>query len=431
MKLWIRMLGRVLAVGVPLSLGAVAVGYSGMLKSAAAPKETAQQPTPVRVITLAEVDLMPRVSGYGVVAPARVWRAVARVEGEVIETSPLLANGMFAAEGTVMLRIDDTDLRLTLAQLDAQQAALAVKDQTLNASLELSRADLEISQKDLKRQQDLQTQGVSTQATRDQAARAELAARIKLTEIENQLALNAAEHAILSAQRAVSARSLEFTAVFAPFDVQIGSVQADLGQFVSRGSTLFSADGTEAAEVTAQFPIGQMGPLIRALEPGGTVLDLTATVRLTQAGHAVEWPATVARVGDALDARTQSANIIVRVDQPMAQAVAGQRPPLRRDMFVEVVLSAPVRKALVAPASALRDGRALVVSAEGKLEPRTVDLAYTTDGLSVIAGGLVAGDKLVVTDPAVAVPGMAAKPVEDKALAAELVGQASGKDASQ
>jgi len=431
MKLWIGIAGRALAVGIPLSLGVVAISYSGMLKSAAAPKETVQQPTPVRVITLTEVDLMPRVSGYGVVAPARVWRAVARVEGEVIETSPLLANGTLAPAGTVMLRIDDTDLRLTLAHLDAQRAALEVKDQTLNASLELSRADLEISQKDLKRQQDLQAQGISTQAARDQAARAELAARSKLTEIENQLALNAAEREVLLAQRAISARSLEFTSVVAPFAVQIGSVQSDLGQFVTRGSTLFSADGTEAAEVTAQFPMGQMGPLIRALGPGGTVLDLTATVRLSQAGHAVEWPATVARVGDALDARTQSANVIVRVDQPMTQAVAGQRPPLRRDMFVEVVLSAPLRKALVAPASALRDGRALVVSAEGKLEPRAVDLAYTADGLSVIAGGLVAGDKLVVTDPAVAVPGMAAKPVEDKALVAELARQASGKDASQ
>ena len=252
-----------------------------------------------------------------------------------------------------MLRIDDTDLRLTLAQLDAQMAALDVKDQTLKASLALSRADLELSQNDLERQQDLQAQGVATQTALDQAARAELSARLKLTEIENQLALNAAERAVLSAQRASSARSLEFTTVIAPFDVQIGAVQADLGQYVARGATLFSADGIDAAEITAQFSLGTDGtvdPL--AGDPGKTVLDLTATVRLSQAGHSVEWPATVARVSDAIDARTQSANIIVRVDQPMAQAVAGQRPPLRRDMFVEVELSAPVRKALVAPASA-------------------------------------------------------------------------------
>jgi multidrug efflux pump subunit AcrA (membrane-fusion protein) len=431
MTFWITLFGRILAVSLPLALGAVAITYSGTLKSTAAPKESVQQPTPVRVITLAEVDLVPRVTGYGVVAPAREWRAVARIEGEVIETSPLLANGTLAPAGTVMLRIDDTDLRLTLVQLDAQMAALDVKDQTLNASLALSRDDLEISQNELARQQDLQARGVATQTALDQAARAELSARLKLTEIENQLALNAAERAVLSAQRASSARSLEFTAVIAPFDVQIGAVQADLGQYVARGSALFSADGVDAAEITAQFSLGQMGPLIRSLDPGKTVLDLTATVRLSQAGHSVEWPATVARVSDVIDARTQAANIIVRVEQPMAQAVVGQRPPLRRDMFVEVVLSAPVRKALVAPASALRDSRALVVSADGRLEPRPVEIAYTVDGLSVITGGLMVGDQLVVTDPAVAMPGMAARPVEDEALAAMLARQAANKDPMQ
>lgn len=431
MRLWTTLFGRILAVGLPLALGGAAILYSGTLKSTAAPKETVQQPTPVRVITLAEVDLIPRVSGYGSVAPAREWRAVARIEGEVVETSPLLANGVLAPAGTVMLRIDDTDLRLTLAQLDTQIAALDVKDQTLNASLDLTRADLAISQSELKRQQDLQAQGIATQMARDQAARAELGARLKLTEIENQLALNAAERKVLSAQRAISLRSLEFIEIVAPFDVQIGTVAADLGQFATRGATLFSADGTDAAEVTAQFPIGQMGPLIRALGPGGTVHDLNATVRLSQAGHTVEWPATVARVSDVMDARTQSANIIMRVEQPMAQAVAGQRPPLRRNMFVEVELSAPYRKALVVPSSALRDGRALLVSAEGKLEPRMVDLAYTVEGLSVIAGGLAVGDQLVVTDPAIAVPGMAVKPVEDKALAALLARQASGEDVAQ
>ncbi len=431
MKFWITVFGRILAVSLPLALGVVAIIHSGTLMPAAAPKEVEKQPTPVRVITLAEVDLIPRVTGYGVMAPAREWRAVARIEGEVIETSPLLANGTLVPAGTVMLRIDDTDLRLTLAQIDAQMAALDVKDQTLNANLALSRADLEISQGERRRQQDLQTRGVTTQAALDQATRAELGARAKLTEIENQLDLNAAEREVLSAQRAISARNLEFVEIVAPFDLQIGSVAAGLGQFITRGTTLFSADGTDAAEVTAQFPLGQMGPLIRALGSGRTVLDLTAKVRLSQAGHAVEWPATVARVSDVMDARTQSANIIVRVEQPMAQAVAGQRPPLRRDMFVEVVLSAGARKALVAPASAVRDGRALVVSAAGKLEPRVVDLAYTVDGLSVIADGLAVGDQLVVTDPAVAVPGMAAKAVEDKALMAFLARQASGKDSAQ
>lgn len=427
MNIWTTVIGRVVAFAVPIALGAGVIVYSGTIKSAASPKENAAQAVPVRVITLAEVDLVPRVTGYGVVAPAHEWRAIARVEGEVLETSDLLADGNFVPAGTELLRIDDTDLRLTLAQLDAQMSALVVKDETLNASLAISRDDLALSQSELARQQSLQSQGIATQTARDQAARAELAARAKLTDVENQLALNAAERAVLSAQRASSARSLEFTSVVSPFDVQIHSVDADLGQYVPRGAVLFTADGTEAAEIVAQFSFGQMGPLIRSMESGMSVLDLTAQVRLRQAGRVITWPASVDRVSESIDARTQSARIVVRVDQPRDQIVAGKRPPLRRDMFVEVELRAPSQEALVVPSSAVVGGRALVVSTDNRLEPKKVNVSYAFDGLAVISGGLQPGDKLVVTDPSVAMPGMSVKPVEDQALAEALALQASAR----
>lgn len=422
----VKIIGRVAAVAVPIAVGALSIAWSDTLRQDPAGKERNPQPTPVRVITMQPVELRPRVTGYGTVEPAREWRAVARVEGEVVETSDLLANGEIAEAGTQLLRIDDTDLRLSLAQVDAQLAALDVKDDTLSASLDISRSDLELGRKDLKRQEDLNTQGVATQAALDQIRRQELAARARVVEIENQLSLNAAEREILKAQRATLARSLEFATVAAPWDVRIGSVEAELGQVVSRGQTLFTAEGVDAAEIAAQFSIGRMGPLVRSLGEGATVLALDARVRLPAAGHSVTWDATVDRVGEAIDARTQSASVVVRVDQPLAQAQAGQRPPLRRNMFVEVELSAPVRQALVVPGDAVRDGEALVVTGEGTLEKRPVTVDFSIDSIAVISRGLEPGDKLVVTDPAVAVPGMAVKPVEDKALKEELARIAGG-----
>jgi RND family efflux transporter MFP subunit len=422
----VKIVARAAAVAVPIAAGALSIALSDTLRQEPAGKERSPQPTPVRVITLQPMELLPRVTGYGTVEPAREWRAVARVEGEVIETSGLLANGEIAEAGTPLLRIDDTDLRLSLAQVDAQLAALDVKDGTLSASLEINRSDLELSRNDLQRQQDLNTRGIATQATLDQIRRQELAARAKVVEIENQLSLNTAEREILKAQRATLARSLEFTSVAAPYDVRIGSVEAELGQVVSRGQTLFTAEGIDAAEIAAQFSIGRMGPLVRSLGEGATVLALDARVRLPAAGHSVTWDAAVDRVGEAIDARTQSASVVVRVDDPLAQAQAGQRPPLRRNMFVEVELSAPMRKALVAPGDAVRDGEALVVTADGTLEKRPVTVDFSVDSIAVISGGLAPGDKLVVTDPAVAVPGMAVKPVEDKALKEELAKIARG-----
>lgn len=431
MQSWTIFIGRGLAFGLPIAAGVLVIALSGALRAAPETKPAQQQVPTVRVVRVASTEFRPRVSGYGAVAPAREWRAVARVDGTIVETSPLLASGKIAPAGTELLRLDDTDIRLSLAQIDAQLAALDVRDETLAASLSISRADLDISQSDLKRQQDLLRQGTIAQAARDQAARQELAARAKLTEIESQLSLNAAERAVLRAQRASAARSLVFTRITAPFDIRIADVQADLGQFVTRGSPLVSADGTEAAEVTAHFAMGDMGPLVRALGEGGSVLDLMATVHLTQPEHDVTWRARVVRVSDAIDARTQASGVVVRVDQPQAQAVPGTRPPLRRDMFVTVELSAPARPALVVPDQAVQGGRALVVTAEGLLQPRPVRIAFARDGIAVITEGLAEGDLLVVTDPAIAVPGMTVRPVEDAALQADIARRALGQDDAQ
>jgi hypothetical protein len=136
-------------------------------------------------------------------------------------------------------------------------------------------------------------------------------------------------------------------------------------------------------------------------------------------------------MGDAIDAATQSAPVIVRVDDPQGQSVAGQRPPLRRNMFVAVELSAPQRQALMVPLEAVRDGSALVVSAEGMLEKRAVETGFVLDDIAVVSKGLAPGDKLVVTDPTIAVPGMAAKPVEDTVRKAEIAAAALGRAPDQ
>lgn len=426
-----RFIRRVAMVGVPALLGVAAIWAAGGLRQLPAPTETTRQPTPVRVITLAPVDLVPRVSGYGTVAPVREWRAVARVEGEVTHIAQPLAPGDLVAAGSVLFRIDDSDLKLDLASVDAQLAASELKDETLRASLALARSDLDLMNEDLSRQEQLATQGVVTQAALEATRRQQLTARSKVTELDSALKLNAAEREVLTTQRTSLERAIGFAEIRAPYDLRVTELSADLGQYVSRGQTLLAAEGTEAVDIAAQFAIGRIGPLLRQAGGGTTVQDLTAKVRLPAADHDVVWPATVVRMGEAIDAATQSAPVIVRVDDPQGQSVAGQRPPLRRNMFVAVELSAPQRKALVVPLEAVRDGSALVVSAEGILEKRAVETGFVLDDIAVVGKGLAPGDKLVVTDPTIAVPGMAAKPVEDALRKAEIAAAALGRTPDQ
>lgn len=424
---WSTVALRVMAVTIPIALGAAIVFASRADKSEPQEKQVASRVTPVRVITLEPIDLVPRVRGYGSVSPANVWRAVNRIDGEITWTSDRLANGLIVEKGEELVRIDDSGIRLSLGQNDAQIVSLNVKEETLRASIAISTEDLELSRAQVARQQDLVSRGVGTPAALEAARRQELSARANLKNLENQLALSNAERDVLSAQRAILARDLDYAVIRAPFAMLIGEVQAEQGQVVTRGQTLFSADGIERMEVAAQFPIGRIGPLVRGTGNGGGKggpLDLKAVVRLRAPGHAVEWPAQIERIGEFIDPRTQSANVIVSVEQPFEQAEPGVRPPLRRNMFIEVELSAPARKVLALPAEAIADGKVLVVGADDRLAYRAIEIGFIVDGIAVVSGGLEAGIKVVVTDMSLAVPGMTVKPLEDEVLKARLAAEA-------
>lgn len=421
--------GRALMVAVPLAIGVGAVIFAGKLKTLPEPVAASRPPVLVRVMTLAPLDLMARVSGYGTVAPVREWRAVARVEGEIVQIAAPLAAGDVVKAGASLFTLDDSDLKLDLANIDAQLAASRVKDQTVEASLALARSDLDLAQQDLARQDKLAAQGVVTQATLETTRRQELSTRTKVIELESQLALNAAEREVLATQAETIRRAIGFAQITAPYDLRVTELAADLGQYVSRGQVLLSGEGVEAVEIAAQFPIGRIGPLLRLVGEGTQISDLKARVTLPGAEHPVVWKAEVVRMGDAIDATTQSAPVVVRVSDPLGQSVAGERPPLRRNMVVEVELFAPKRPALVVPAEAVVGGAALVVK-DGVLEKRPVQTSFASGDLAVVSAGLAEGEQLVLTDPSIAVPGMAVKPVEDAArkaaLQAEALGQAPG-----
>ena len=421
---------RVVVFAVPAALGVLAILYAGNLRQLPEPSARAAKPAPVRVISIAPIDLIPRVSGFGTVEPVREWRAVARIAGEVTEIADPLAPGELVAQGALLFRIDDSDLRLDLAGVDAQIAASRVEDDTIRARLALAQSDLALAQEELARQQQLNRQGVATQAALDTARRQELSARSDVTGLQSQITLNAAEREVLAIQRASLERALGFAEIRAPDDLRVTDLSADLGQYVSIGQTLMTGEGVDAVDIEAQFPIGRIGPLLRLVGNGATVLDLDATVKLPAPGHSVSWAARVARVGEAIDAQTQSAPVVVRVTDPLAKSVAGKRPPLRRNMFVEVQLSAPKQSALVVPAEAVRGGSALVVSAENTLERRPVETGFTSGDIAVVTRGLAAGDRLVVTDPSIAVPGMTVRPVEDEARKAEIAALAAGRPAA-
>ena len=425
-----------IAVGLFLASGQAA-------KPPQAATENKEKATPVKVIGVKAVTVVPSISGFGKVQPSRTWDAVAQVAGPVIWTSEKLRDGLLIPEGASLLRIDEREYELSLAQIDAEIEALDAKDETTQASLKIEERALSLLKEDLGRKKELQTRGSASQVVVDTAERALLTQDAKVQTLLSTLKLNEAERKVLQQQREIAALNLVRTELKAPFDVRLDAVDIALGQYVNKGQQLFSGDGIAVAEVVAQFPIGALSPLfgksdeegspLAALSDGGGGLSerhdsLTAKVILRTPKNDIVWDAKVDRVSAVMNPKTRTRGIVLAVEDPYAQATPGQRPPLVKDTAVEVILQGKPKKDKIAiPASAVRKGQVMVVDAEKRLHFKPVKVAYIQGDIAVLMSGLEPNEKVVVSDLPAPVDGMLVGPKPDKNLLERVMAEATGK----
>jgi multidrug efflux pump subunit AcrA (membrane-fusion protein) len=419
----------------PVALGIAAAAW--MISSAPGPArvEGGAPALPVRVITVEAEEIRPTVTAWGNLRAADTWVAVAEVQGEVTWRHHDLEPGGLIPAGTEVLRIDPADYELALAQsradlaaLEAERAQLSAEAENTRRILALERDRLALAESDLGRTRILVEQGNVPQSRADEAERATLLARRTVAELENTLALIPSRAARIAAQLARSEaaiaraqRSLARTALTTPFDLRVTEVSAERFQTVAPGQVVIRADGIAAAEVVAHLPIDGFRRLIGTLVEGMTLADMMrdgppALIDVTLSplsDPAQAWPARVARIEGALDARARTVPVVVTVDQPYAGADPPRRLPLVPNTQVQLSFSgAPMAGVLAIPEAALHAGMVRVAGPDDRLELRAVIAGFAQDGRVVIAEGLSPGDRVVIDDIAPAIPGMALAPVE-------------------
>ena len=426
---------RVFPVLIPVVIGIAIVFAAPLIKSGPTKTSAVERAVKVRAITVAPVDVTPRVLGYGKVIPARTWEAVAEVAGQVEWVADDLKDGQQVVAGAELLRIESSNYQLALAQAEAQLRASEVRNKTARDSLAIAEKELDLLKAEHARKVSLAKNGTISGASVDASERTVLAGQTQVRNFQNSIELNSVEHQVLIAQRDSAQLDLDRTRKTAPFDARISAVNIGVAQYANKGQLMFSADGLDMAEVAAQFPVGILRPLIatvsgeQGLRPGA--LALNAVVRLRTATHIVSWPARLSRVGGTVDEQTQSLGIVVSVDNPTAVARAGERPPLLRNTFVEVELSAaPLKAQIVIPLSAVHQGAVYVVGANERLEIRPVKIRFAQLGYAVLQGGVAIGDRVVTSDLITAVDGMLLLAQEDKQSAQQVLQQATSGDTS-
>lgn len=216
-------------------------------------------------------------------------------------------------------------------------------------------------------------------------------------------------------------RSIEKATIAAPFRGRVSAQKAEKGQFARNGDTLLSLDDISAVEITAEVQPKSFAPLIsvafsdrsgqdtgvdaaRAIEILHNI-GLKAEVGTPMTGLSATWPAEIVRMRGTMDNDTGSLGLVVRVEDPTISQKPLTRPPLSVGAFVDVTFTTrPVDNLLVVPRNAVRydiDGNPFVYLADpdNRLIRQDIRTGAVIQSDLQVLEGLSGGETLVLSDP--------------------------------
>ncbi len=383
----------------------------------------------VRVIKAKHMDVTPNIRIHAIVSPEKTWNSVSEVSGRIININPRLKNGNIIKAGTDLLHIDPTDYQLTLSQLNAELSEVNIREENTRALLIIEKRNLSLAKSNFKRKEKLRKKGTTSQSSLDQAEQSLLASKIAVQNLENSIALIPAERDVLLAKLAQSRRNLDHTIIYAPFDMRVANLQIENNEYVALGKSLFNGDSIDKVEILAQVPVSAMPSLLLAKinekqlndngynnqtdiqelssTPISETTGLKASIWMKMGNKDISWAGKVVRIADTVDIKTQTIGVIVAVDNPYKNISVGSRPPLVKGMFVKVnITGAILKKSLVIPRIAIRQGIVNIANNENRLERRKVNVIFSQGDISIIKDGIYIGEKVIISDLIPAVEGM-------------------------
>lgn len=324
--------------------------------------------------------------------PVVTQKVAARAVPEQIVTigsvQPLAAIAIKARVDSVVETVNFTEGQEvkagdTLFTLDSR--ALEAQLRQAQANLERDRANLEKARGDVKRYSELVRTSAISRTTYDAA-------------VATADALEGTVKAGLAAIEAAKV-SLSFTRITAPMDGRTGTVNAKVGTMVRAADTNPLVTLTQLRPINVAFNVPERHlPAIRAAMATGT-LPVTASIAGSR-GETAE--GRLSFVDSQVD--QQTGTILVKGEFPNADT------RLWPGQFVDTVLTLRVEPdALTIPDLAVQTGQrgrfVYVVKADETVEVRPVTVERTHGGLSIIASGLQAGDRVVVDGQSRLFPG--------------------------
>ena len=375
-----------------ITIALIALGALGMVKLTASRPQLEKRKTtvPAPVVRTIKVETGPQsvcITGEGTVRPLQQINLVPQVGGKVIFVSSSLVNGGEFNKGDTLLRIDPEDYRLAVTLAQAKIKDSDSKLRLLEEESAAAREEWYVHRQGGFRT-DRQPPPLVTKEPQLTAARA----RVKADGADLRKVL----------------LNLERTELNAPFDGRVSQENVDIGQYVLPGQALAVLYSTDAAEIV--LPL-EDEDLFWFNVPGftsGNGSGSIVTVRARVAGQDMSWQGEVVRAEGKLDERTRMINVVVRVNKPYAG-----KPPLVAGLFVTVdIKGRTLSDAAIIPRSALHKGNVVrVVTKDGRLSFRKVDVGRIQGERVLVRSGLKDGERFVITSLKAVTEGMVVRDV--------------------
>jgi len=324
------------------------------------------------------------IPAMGSIIPAREITLKSQVSGDILKINPRFTDGGHLKKDDELLKIDDQDYRLAVAEQHSQ-----VVDAEYALKLELGRQDV------AQREWELLGGGDSSKAPDSELA-------LRKPHLEKAQADVAAARAAMKRAKLDLAR----TTVRAPFNCIVRTKNVDLGSHVSSQDQLAELVGTDEYRVRASVPLDRLKWISI---PSGRD-DHGSKARIIYGnGTRYERRGTVVKLLADLEEGGIMARILIAVKDPLdLKSPKSNRPPLLIGEYVRVAIEGPELKEIIAlPRSALRDGKNIwIAGKDDRLDIRSVNIVWRGETTVLVKDGVLDGERIIITDLATPIQGI-------------------------
>ena len=324
------------------------------------------------------------VSIMGTVKPQREVALKPRVSGEIIKVGENLIPGGRFNKGEELLAIDPSDYKLVVRQLASEVARVESDMQ-----VELGR------QRVAQKEYELLGESVSE---------VEKTLMLREPQLENNRALLEGTRARLEQAQL----DLKRTSVRAPFNAVVMSREVNLGTRVSPSTTLATLVGSDSYWVEAPIPASQL----QWISIGQEDNDSGSPVHIYDS---VAWGPNRSRSGQLVgltamvEENGRMAKLLAEIPDPLSlQPATSEQPKLLLGSYVRVEITGKLLpKAAAIERNLIHNGDQLWIMDEvGRLDIRTVEIAFRGQDQVLVTGGVSHGEKLITTNLPSPVQGM-------------------------